>query len=356
MTTLAKEIDPAKLQRFQQKVLQDLAAAAGFACTYIGDRLGLYKAMAKSGPVDSQTLAKLTSTNERYVREWLINQAAGGYVSYDPASKRYSLSPEHALVLADENSLHFSAGGFQSLMALMHASQRILDCVKTGSGLGWNEQESDLFEGTERFFRPAYIGQLVSQWIPSIKGLKEKLENGATVADVGCGHGVSTLVMAEAFPRSRFYGFDLHQPSIERAQAAAKKAGISDRVTFHQASADQIADHQYDLIAYFDCLHDMGDPVGACRKAGTTLKKDGCLMIVEPMAGASVEENFNDVGRAFSGFSVLCCTPNAIAAGGTALGTVATDHSLSEVLKQAGFSKFHRATETPFNRVFEARI
>jgi 2-polyprenyl-3-methyl-5-hydroxy-6-metoxy-1,4-benzoquinol methylase len=356
MTAGTKQLDSAKVQSFQQKVMEDISAASGFACAYIGDRLGLYKAMSKSGPVDSSELAKLTSTNERYIREWLINQAAGNYIDYDPATKRYSLSPENAEVLANEMSGHFAAGGFQCFMALMQAAPKIVECMRTGKGFSWGEQDPDLFEGTERFFRPAYLGQLVDVWIPSIKGLKEKLEAGATICDVGCGHGVSTITMAKAFPRSKFYGFDNHAPSIEHANKKAQEAGVADRVTFQQVEADKLPDHKFDMIAYFDCLHDMGDPVAACKSARAVLKDDGCLMIIEPMAGKTVEENFNPVGRSYSGASVLCCTPNAIASGGPALGTVASDDVLKQVVQRGGFGVFHRATETPFNRVFEARI
>jgi 2-polyprenyl-3-methyl-5-hydroxy-6-metoxy-1,4-benzoquinol methylase len=286
----------------------------------------------------------------------LINQAAGGYVDYDPSTKLYSLSQENALVLADESSEFFAGGGFQVFGAFLQVAPRIVDCIRTGEGLSWGDQPSDVFEGTERFFRPAYNWCLVPQWIPSIPGLKEKLEAGATVADVGCGHGISTLAMARAFPRSRFYGFDSHQPSIDTANKKAKAEGLADRVTFHWSKSDDIPDHKYDLVAYFDCLHDMGDPVAACRRAKETIKSDGCLMIVEPMGGHTIEENFNDIGRAFSGASVLCCVPNAIASGKTALGTIASDDALKAVLKEAGFNSFRRAMETPFNRLFEARI
>ncbi len=357
MTPVAKStLDVAEIAQFHERTMADLSAAGGFICAYLGDRLGLYKAMVASGPVTSDELAKLTNTSERYIREWLINQAAGAYLEYDPASKRYSLSPEHAVVLADESSEFFSGGAFQSFTAILLAAPRILDCMRSGDGLAWGDQHPDLFEGTERFFKPAYISQLVPTWIPAIDGLREKLESGAVVADVGCGHGVSTFVMARAFPKSRFYGYDNHLPSIERAQAESEKAGLSDRVSFHQVASNALPDRQYDLITLFDCLHDMGDPVAACRSAKETLKTDGCMMIIEPMAGTTVEENFNPVGRSYSAASVLCCTPNALASGGTALGTVATDEALRAVLKAGGFNNFRRAIATPFNRVFEARI
>lgn len=349
-------LDEAKVQRFQVQVMKDIAAASGLACAYIGDRLGLYKAMAKSDPVTSDDLAALTNTAERYVREWLINQAAGGYIDYEPRTGRYSLTPEKAAVLADEDSPTFVGGGFQTFTAFIHAAPQIIECMRTGAGFGWGEQLPDLFEGTERFFRPAYEGLLVQNWIPAVPGLLEKMQNGAVVADIGCGHGVSTLVMARAFPTCNFYGFDSHLPSIERARVLAQKEDLQDRVVFDCKKSDEIPDQGYDVVAFFDCLHDMGDPVGACRRAKATLKSGGTMLIVEPMAGKNVEENFSDVGRAFSGASLLCCTPNAIASGGTALGTIATDDVLRGVLQEAGFNSFHRRAETPFNRVFEARV
>lgn len=352
--TSTKKLDLQKIQNLQGRVVTDLAATAGVACAYIGDRLGLYKAMSGAGPLTSVELAQKTSTHERYVREWLVNQAASGYIDYDPATYKFNLTDEHAAVLAAEDGQFFAAGGFQTFVALVNASARITDCFRNGTGMSWGDHQHDLFEGTERFFRPSYVGQLVSQWIPSINGLKERLEKGAVVADVGCGHGATTFIMAEAFPNSRFYGFDNHGPSIERASADAKAKGLAGRVSFEVSSADAIPDQQFDLIAFFDCLHDMGDPIGACKRARTILQAEGRVMIVEPMAGNHVEDNFNPIGRTFSGASVLCCTPNAIAGGGSALGTIATDAALADVLHAGGFKNFRRATETPFNRVFEA--
>lgn len=349
-------VDSEKLDHFRGKLLSDLASVASFACIYIGDQLGLYKAMVKLGPVDSAELATATSTSERYVREWLLNQSAGGYIEYDSKTGRFTLPLEHAVALADEDSPYFSAGGFQSYMALMQAAPRMVQKFKDGTGLNWSEHTSDLFEGTERFFKPAYIGQLVSSWIPAMPGLKAKLEKGAIFADVGCGRGVSTLVMARAFPNSKFYGFDNHKPSIDTANANASKEGLSSRVFFEVASAQSIPDHQFDVIAFFDALHDMGDPVSACKSARAALKPDGCLMIVEPMAGNKLEDNFNDVGRTYSGASVLCCTPNAVSSGTIALGTMATDEALRQVVNEAGFSHFERVLTAPFNRVFEAKI
>jgi 2-polyprenyl-3-methyl-5-hydroxy-6-metoxy-1,4-benzoquinol methylase len=344
-----------QLQQFQGKVMHDIAAASGFACAYLGDRLGLYKAMATSGPVNSEKLAQLTSTSERYIREWLINQAAGGYVTYEPSTGLYTLEPAAAAVLTDSDSPHFSAGGLQSFMALMQAAPRMVDRIKTGKGFSWGEQHEDLFEGTERFFRPAYLSQLLSTWIPSISGLQAKLEAGALVGDVGCGHGVSTVVMARAFPKSRFVGFDCHEPSIARAKQSAKESGVTN-IDFRVVPSDALPKEGFDMIAFFDSLHDMSDPVAAGTSAKAALKPDGCLMIVEPMAGQTVEENFNEVGRIYSAASVLCCTANAMCGGKHALGTIATDAALADVLHKAGFSSFKRTMETPVNRVFQARI
>lgn len=348
-------VNQAKLEAFLGKVVGDLGSSMSVALTTIGDKLGLYKAMTELGPATSQELAKKTGTSERYIREWLINQAAGGYVEYDPASKKYKLPIEHAIALTDENSPFFVGGGFQLASAVLKAQPRIQENFKSGAGMLWGEHDPELFQGTERFFRASYIGHLVGSWLPALDGVVQKLQNGAKVADVGCGHGASTIIMASAFPKSHFWGFDNHAPSIERARAAAGEAGVADRVTFETAGAPDFPSHDYDLIAFFDCLHDMGDPISACRRARQTLKNDGTVMIVEPMAGAKVEENFNIVGRVYSAASVLCCTPNALASGPIALGTVPPDDEVRKVLLEGGFTKFRRATETPFNRVFEAR-
>lgn len=351
-----RRINEDKLNEFVGKVVGDFGAALSAALVYIGQRLGLYKAMAEAGrPLTSVELAEQAGCNERYVREWLINQASGGYVEYDPKEKRYSLSPEQALALTDENSPAFVGGGFYVVKAMMQAAPRIAEHFRNGGGMQWGEHDPDLFLGTERFFRPGYNAHLVAEWIPSLEGAKEKLERGGKVADVGCGHGASTIILAEAFPKSRFYGFDNHKPSIERARERAKEAGISDRVEFETGRAEDYPGQNYDMIAFFDCLHDMGDPVGALRHARETLADDGSVLIVEPMAGDSVEENFNPVGRTYSAASTLCCTSNSLAFDGPALGAVASEDALRDVARSAGFKHFRRATETPFNRVFEAR-
>jgi SAM-dependent methyltransferase len=350
-----QQIDQAKLEAFLGKVVGDLGAALSASLAGIGDKLGLYKAMDEFGPMTSEELARKTGTAERYIREWLINQAAGGYVEYDPSSRKYTLPPEHAMALTDEDSPFFVAGGFQLIGAVLKSVQRIEQNFKTGAGMLWGEHDPDLFRGTERFFRASYLGHLVQSWLPALDGVVERLQSGAMVADVGCGHGASTVIMATAFPKSSFYGFDNHPPSIQRARQAADEAGVKDRVSFETAGAADFPDHNFDLIAFFDCLHDMGDPLGALRRARGTVRQDGTVMVVEPMAGARVEDNFNPVGRVHSGASVLCCTPNALATGPVALGTVAPDEEIRKLAAAAGFNRFRRATETPFNRIFELR-
>jgi SAM-dependent methyltransferase len=322
---------------------------------YTGDKLGLYRAMADGAPVTSSDLAARTGTAERYVRDWLVNQAAAGFLAYDAANGTYTLPPEQALALTADDSPACVAGAFQVFAAVTRSLPRALDNVRTGGGMFWGEHDADLFEGTERFFKPGYIGSLVPAWIPALDGVQAKLEAGAVVADVGCGHGASTILMAQAFPNSRFIGYDFHEPSIERARHAAAAAGLGDRVEFHLAESSDFPAGDYDLVAFFDCLHDMADPDAAATRAYATLKPGGTVLLVEPMAGRTVEENFNPVGQIYSAASVLICTPNAIAGGGTGIGTIASDDDLARVFERAGFASFRRATETPFNRIFEAR-
>ena len=353
----ARTINEEKLMNFLGKVVGDFGAALSSTLAYIGQRLGLYQAMAGAKPMTPAELAERTGTTERYVREWLINQAAGGYVEYDPESERYSLSPEQAVALTDEDSPFYVGGGFYVIKAMSQAQPRIMDAFKNGGGMLWGEHDPDLFIGTAKFFRPGYTAHLVAEWIPALTGIEERLKTGGRVADVGCGHGASTIIMAKAFPNSRFYGYDNHEASIKRAREAAKESGVDDRVTFEVSSADSIPEVEggYDLIAFFDCLHDMGDPVGACKRAYETLAEDGSVMIVEPMAGDTVEENFHAIGRTFSAASTLCCTANSLALGGPALGAIAPEKALRETVMAGGFKEFRRATETAFNRVFEAR-
>jgi SAM-dependent methyltransferase len=351
----SKAINEDKMNQFLGKVIGDFGASLSSALVYIGQKLGLYKTMSEVGPTTPAELAQHTNTNERYVREWLINQAAGGYVEYDAESGRYNLSPEQAVALTDEQSPFYVGGGFFVIKAMTHAVSRIEDHFRNGGGMLWGEHDPDLFIGTERFFRPGYSAHLVATWIPALTGIDEKLKAGGKVADVGCGHGASTIIMAGAYPNSQFWAYDNHEASINHAREAAKAAGVSDRVNFEVANAQNIPNNGYDMIAFFDCLHDMGDPVGACRRAAEVLAADGSALIVEPMAGNTVEENFNPIGRTFAGASTLCCTSNSLALNGPALGAVAPESAIREAVLAGGFKQFRRATETPFNRIFEAR-
>ncbi len=340
---------------FLGKVVGDFGASLSSMLSYIGLRLGLYSALGDGGPMTPAELAAKTETSERFVREWLLNQATGHYVHYDPQTGRYSLLPEQRAALTDENSPFYVGGGFYVVKAMLNAQPRIMESFKNGEGMLWGEHDPDLFVGTEKFFRPGYTAHLVDSWIPSLTGVKEKLVAGAKVADVGCGHGASSIIMAKAYPNSHFYCFDNHEPSIAKARSRVEQEGLSDRITCSVASSGDYPDNQYDLIAFFDCLHDMGDPAGAAKHAIETLAPDGSVMIVEPMAGNTVEENFNPVGRTFSAASTLCCTPNALACGGAALGAVASEDALRKIIISSGFTHFDRTTETPFNRIFEAR-
>ena len=350
------EVNPQKLNDFLGKAVVDIGATLHAGLVVIGEKLGLYKALAQEGPSTPAELAKKTGTNERYVREWLNSQAAGGYVTYDADSGKYSLSPEQAFTLADESSPAYLPGAFQLATSAVKSEPKISDAFKSGAGFGWHEHDRGLFEGTERFFRPNYVGNLVSSWIPSLKGVEEKLKRGAKVADVGCGYGASTILLAQAYPKSKFIGFDYHGPSIDAARKAAEKAGVSDRVTFEQAPAKQYPGNDYDLVAFFDCLHDMGDPVGAATHVLRSLAKDGTWMIVEPFAGDRPEQNHNPVGRVFYSASTLICTPASRSQEvGLALGAQAGETRIGEVIRKGGFTKFRRATETPFNLVFEAK-
>jgi SAM-dependent methyltransferase len=348
-------IDDDKLHAFMGQAVTDMAAAISIALAMIGDKLGLYKAMAGAGPLTSAQIAERTGTTERYVREWLNNQVAGGYLSYDPKKSTYTLEDEQALALADESSPVFLGGAFDVIAACWAAEEQITDAFRTGKGVGWHEQHPRLFGGTERFFRPGYRANLTSSWIPALHGVEAKLTAGAKVADVGCGHGASTIIMAQAYPKSTFRGFDYHQGSIDAANKRASDAGVSDRVEFEVADAKSFGGTGYDLVCYFDCLHDMGDPVGAARHANEVLAKDGTVLLVEPYANDDVEQNINPVGRMFYGASTFLCTPSSLAQDvGLALGAQAGEHRLKGVFTEAGFSTFRRATETPFNLVLEA--
>ena len=350
------ELNQDKLHEFLGRAVVDIGATLHAGLVLIGERLGLYKALAESGPTLPADLAKKTGTTERYVREWLNSQAAGGYVSYEADTGRYFMTPEQAFALADESSPAYLPGAFLLATAAVKSTPKIEEAFRTGGGFGWHEHDSGLFEGTEKFFRPNYVGNLVSSWIPSLRGVEEKLKRGAKVADVGCGHGASTILMAQAYPKSTFIGFDYHGPSIDAARKAAVKAGVSDRVTFEQAAAKQYPGSGYDLVAVFDCLHDMGDPVGAATHVLRSLAKDGTWMIVEPYANEAVQDNLNPVGRVFYSASTLICTPASRSQEvGLALGAQAGETKISDVVKRGGFTQFRRATQTPFNLVFEAK-
>jgi SAM-dependent methyltransferase len=356
MSATAPVIDQVKLDEFMGRFVGDLGAALSAALVVIGDRLGLYKAMADGGGVTPEELAQRTGTDPRYVREWLSNQAAGGYVTYDPDAERFSLTPEQSLALAQEQSPAFVPGAFQLATALVKDEPAITQAFTTGSGVGWHEHNHDLFAGTERFFRPGYAANLISAWIPALDGVQAKLETGALVADVGCGHGASTIIMAQAFPRSEFVGFDYHAGSIEHARQAASQAGLDGRVRFEVATAKEFTGEGYELVAMFDCLHDMGDPVGASAHVLEALAPHGTWLLVEPYAGDRLEDNLTPVGRVFYGASTLVCTPaSRDQEVGLALGAQAGEARLREVVTAGGFTRFRRATETPFNLVLEAR-
>jgi 2-polyprenyl-3-methyl-5-hydroxy-6-metoxy-1,4-benzoquinol methylase len=349
-------IDEGRLQALMGQVVCDMGAAMSAPLARIGEKLGLYRALAHAGPLSSAEVAERAGVAERYVREWLRGQAAGGYVVYDPHTDRYSLPEEHALALADEDSPFYVLGGFDAVASIQADEQKILERFRTGEGLGWHEHDERLFSGTERFFRPGYRAHLVSEWIPALDGVQPKLERGVKVADVGCGRGASTIILAQAFPNSRFYGFDYHQASIEHAREAAAQAGVTDRIEFQVATAKEYAGNDYDLVCMFDCLHDMGDPVGASAHVLETLAPGGTWMIVEPFAGDRVEDNLNPVGRLFYSASATICTPNSLDQEvGLALGAQAGEAQIAEVIKQGGFRHVRRATETPFNLILEAK-
>ena len=356
MVQEAVQPDGDKLMQFVFRAVDEVGATLNAALVVIGDKLGLYRALADGGPQSPAELARSTETSERYVREWLNAQAAGGFVDYDPDSGRYALEPEQAVALTDADSPAYLPGFFQIALGSVIDSPAILDRVRTGDGFGWHEHVHDVHEGCERFFRPGYNAHLIAEWLPALDGVVDRLEHGAVVADVGCGHGASTVLMAQAFPRSTFVGSDYHDQSIATAAERAREAGVEARVSFQAAPASGYGGGPYDLVTMFDCLHDMGDPVGAARHVRSTLKPDGTWMIVEPNAGDRVEDNFNPVGRAFYAFSTLLCTPASLSQDvGLALGAQAGEARIGDVVRAAGFTRFRRAAETSFNLVFEAR-
>jgi SAM-dependent methyltransferase len=352
----AVQIDGDKLMQFVFRAVDEAGATLNTALVVMGDRLGLYRALAGAGPLSPAELAERTGTAERYVREWLNAQAAGSYVEYDPDSGRYALPPEHAVALTDPDSPAYLPGLFQTALGSVLDSPKIVEAARTGAGFGWHEHVHDVFEGCERFFRPGYNANLISGWLPALDGIVAKLERGALVADVGCGYGASTILMAQAFPNSTFVGSDYHDGSIETARGRAEEAGVTDRVRFDIAPAASYPGTGYDLATTFDCLHDMGDPVGAARHVRSTLKPDGTWMIVEPAAGDRVEDNLNPVGRAYYAFSTLLCTPASLSQEvGLALGAQAGEARIRDVVEAGGFTRFRRVAETPFNFVYEAR-
>ena len=358
----SRKIDEQKLSEFMLKAMQDITSTLSAILIIIGNRLQLYQTMEKlEQPITSEELAKVTNTNERLIREWLANQVAGGYIAYDPISRRYSLPPEQAMALADENSPVYIQGAYQAIRSYFKDEDKLVEMFKSGKGLKWSDHHNDLFEGSALFYKPSYVGNLVSSWIPSLDGVEEKLKKGAKVADIGCGYGISTILMAAAYPNSKFYGFDNHGPSIEKAKNQIRKEEQTSGVTIGNvefvsvAANDKSIGNDYDLITFFDCLHDMGDPIGAMKFALQSLKPNGTCMIVEPMANENLEDNLNLIGRSFYAASTLVCVPNSQAENGPALGAQAGEKKIKEIVKTAGFTKFRRAIQTPFNIIYEAR-
>lgn len=348
--------DPAKLDEFMGKMLNDMGAAATGALVLIGDKLGLYKKLAEAGPLTTAELAERTNTAERYVREWLAAQAAARYVQYDSAKETYSMTAEQAAVLADDQSPVFVSGAFEVIASMFKDEPKVTEAFRSGRGVGWHEHSPCLFRGTERFFRAGYAAHLVREWLPALEGVCDKLERGATVADVGCGHGASTIVMARAFPNSSFVGFDYHAPSIEQARKAACEAGVERQCRFEVAAAENFHGNHYDLIACFDCLHDMGDPVGVSKHVRQALNANGTWLLVEPYANDDVSDNLNPVGRIFYAASTMICVPASLSQNvGAALGAQAGESRLRDVVIAGGFTRFRRATATPFNLILEVR-
>jgi SAM-dependent methyltransferase len=350
------QIDEAKRDAFLGQVFGDLAACYGGVMISLGDRLGLYESLAGAGPLTSEELAERSGCAERYVREWLNSQAAAGYVEYDPEGATYELPPEHAAVLADRDSPTLLTPAFNVPASMWHGEDRAIRAFQTGEGVPWGDHHERLFHGVGAFYRNAYRATLVPHWLPALDGVVERLEAGAKVADIGCGHGHSTVLMAEAFPNSRFYGFDSHPESIEEARKHAAEAGVADRVTFICGSAVGYADQGFDLICFFDALHDMGDPLGAALQARNALADGGTVLLVEPYAADSVEDNAGPIGRLYYSASTVLCTAHALSDGGHALGAQAGEAKLAEVFAEAGFGHWRRAAETPFNLVLEARV
>ncbi len=349
------QINEERLNQFLGQVVGEMGAAMNAALVLIGEKLGLYKAMAGAGPLTPGELARRTNTDERYLREWLAAQAAGGYVTYDASNRTFTLPDEQAFALAVEDSPAYLPGAFQIISAVMKDEPKILEAFRTGDGVGWDEHDAALFEGTERFFRPNYAANLISSWIPALDGVEAKLRRGARAADVGCGHDASTILMAKAYPNSQFVGFDYHGPSVGWARRAAARAGVAN-ARFEVATAKDFHGAKYDFVTFFDCLHDMGDPAGAAQHVLEMLNPDGTWMIVEPFAHDQLEQNLNPIGRVFFAASTMICTPASRAQEvGLCLGAQAGERRMHEVISEGGFTRFRRATQTPFNLIYEAR-
>ncbi len=358
MTTIdqTRPIDTDKLMAFVFKAVEEVGATLNTALVVMGDKLGYYRAMVAAGPVTPARLARDTATDEHYAREWLNAQAAGGYVEYDAATHEYTLPPEQAAALTDPSSPAYLPGFFQIALGTTHDTGDVLEAARNQAGVGWHAHDTDVHDGCERFFRTMYNAHLVGEWLPALDGVVDKLTRGALVADIGCGHGASTIIMAQAHPRSTFVGYDYHPESIETARQRAEAAGVGDRVTFDVATSTQFPGEGFDLVTTFDALHDMGDPVGAARHVRQAIATDGTWLVVEPMAGDEVTDNLNPVGRAYYGFSTLLCTPASLAQDvGLALGTQAGPARIKDVVTVGGFTRFRTAAQTPFNRVLEVR-
>jgi SAM-dependent methyltransferase len=350
------KVNEQRLNEFVGKAMNDLAAGYGGVMVALGHKLGIYKAMAGAGPLNSQEVAKRSGCAERYVREWLNSQAAGGYVVYHAASATYELTAEQAMVLANEDSPVFLPPAWEVPVSMWLDEDKTLEAFRTGHGIAWDKHNERLFSGVAAFYRNGYKSSLVSEWLPALKGVEEKLQRGARVADVGCGHGHSTVIMAEAFPKSQFRGFEYHQASVDAAQRNAQESGVSERVSFSIANAKSYPADGYDLICFFDCLHDMGDPVGVAEYARKALADDGTILLVEPFANDRVEDNLNTVGRLYYAASTtLCCAHSLSEEIGAALGAQAGEERLANVFAKAGFRSFRRAKATPFNLILEAK-
>jgi 2-polyprenyl-3-methyl-5-hydroxy-6-metoxy-1,4-benzoquinol methylase len=349
-------VDEAKLEQFMGQAVTDMGAAMNGVLVLIGGELGLWKAMAGAGPLSSEEIAGRSGVAERYVREWASAQAASGYLEYDADADAFTLPPEQAMAFADENSPVYVLGGYHVVSSVWKDRERLAERYRTGAGFGWHEHDPELFSGTEAFFRPGYQAHLTAEWLPALEDVEEKLRSGAKVADIGCGHGASTVIMAKAYPDSEFHGFDYHDGSIARAKEMAQAEGVSDNAAFDVATAKDYPGDGYDLVCFFDCLHDMGDPVGAMKHVRETISEDGSVMLVEPFAADTLSENLNPVGRVYYAASTLVCTPSSLDQEvGLGLGAQAGEGRLRQVAEEAGFTRFRRATETPFNLVLEAR-